>query len=155
MYHIEALNLTIHGHYTYVCNVPAIFAQGMCQCEMYVYQHLWWHCWVHWVHMRYIYWHSCLICVHELTGKCGIYIWKLMGHICCWYIYGYSMKNKSCSFFFTFCAVMWSLHFNHIDPRNIVDLVPMLLAPNAANTCANGVSDQKSHVAPHYDHCWQ
>ena len=72
----------------------AYLSRGTYQyCEMYAYQCLWWHCWLHWVHVRYIYWHNCLICAHELIGICGISR-AFEGYICYWYIYVYSIEVK-------------------------------------------------------------
>ena len=44
-------------------------------------------------------------------------------------------------------------HFNHVDLRNAIVPLTTLLASYDANTDANGVNGQKSHVATHYNHC--
>ena len=45
----------------YMCNVADIFLHGSMP-TIYVYQSFGSHCSLQWVHMRYIYWHSCLLC---------------------------------------------------------------------------------------------
>ena len=42
---------------------------------------------IQWVHARYLYWNSCLICEHELICICGLYV-TFERHICCWSIHG-------------------------------------------------------------------
>ena len=64
-------------------------------CEMYAWQCFWSHFWLHWVHMKCIYWNSFWISSHELIFICGICV-AFEGHICCWDIYGNSMVKRSC-----------------------------------------------------------
>ena len=79
---------------TYMCNVADIFVSDICQlCEMYVYQCLCSHYWLHPVHMRYMYWHSCLIYAYEVISVCGIYS-ILGGYL---FLCGTGMGNRSCS----------------------------------------------------------
>ena len=54
-----------------------------------------------------IYGHSHLICAHEIIGTCGMYM-AFQGHICCWYIYGYSIVNKSFSWLFLSLTCIYS-----------------------------------------------
>ena len=95
--------------------VAGIFVQGHmpviwnCACQW-----SWSHCSLHLFHMRYIYWHSCLISAHEVICICGLNV-AFKGNICCWHIYAYSMINKvavPCSLFV--CAVMLGLHTDYI-----------------------------------------
>ena len=89
--------LSLYCSWMYICNVGVIFAQR---------------------HMS-IKWNVCLPVVvvtssitlnsygvYTLTKLSHMCIWTncypliyvaFEGHICCWYIYGYTMKNKSCS----------------------------------------------------------
>ena len=49
--------------------------RGQCQyCKMYVYQSSFSHCCLHWLHMRHIYCHRCIVCAHEPIGTDGLYI---------------------------------------------------------------------------------
>ena len=59
--------------------------------------------------------HSCLISAHEEVGICSVYV-AFEGHICCWYIYSYSMINKVAvhGFVSHICAIMCSLHIDYI-----------------------------------------
>ena len=41
-------------------------------------------------------------------------------------------------------------HFSHLDPRNAMEPLVMMLASCNANAKTSGVHDQKSHVAPHF-----
>ena len=78
---------------------------------MYIYQCSWLHCWLQWVFIKYIYWHSCLISAHKVISMCDMYV-AFEGHIFYWHMYGYSMVNKSCSLlgFLTLGVVIWSLY---------------------------------------------
>ena len=71
---------------------------------MYIYQWTWSHCWLHWVHKRPIYWHSCLIYTHELVGKQGLYV-ALQGNISFWHVHGSNM------FPVTWCS--WCHQWHH------------------------------------------
>ena len=54
--------------------------------ERYVYQCSWSHHWLYWVHMRHIYWYSCLICAHEVICICSIWgPFLLSAHIWLWH----------------------------------------------------------------------
>ena len=65
---------------------------------------------LHWVHMQYIYWHSCLISLHE-----AIVIFGIWGHICCGHIYAYSMIHKVAfqCLVWLICAVVLGLHVDY------------------------------------------
>ena len=67
---------------------------GICQC-MYIYWHLWSHCWLHWVHIRDIYWHSCLLHVHELICTYGI-----RGDLCFWHIFDNNVLSSCYSWLY-------------------------------------------------------
>ena len=124
---------------------------------------------MHWIHMRYIYWHICLMCVHELIAICSISV-AFEGNIC-WHIYDYSMENKVAVWFFVLfwlvCPVMQGLHVDYIIRSHdqkvllylisiIVDLwnavIPLMTPSSSYETDANtnGVNDQKSHVTSHF-----
>ena len=80
------------------------------------------------------------------------------GNNCCFYMYGYSNEINSCNWVFILnvCAVIWGLHvscirscdqkshlapdFKHLDPRNAIVLLMMLLLPCNANASTNGVT---------------
>ena len=101
------------------------------------------------------------MCALELISTCAISM-SFKGHIYFCSIYGYSIENKRCSFHGVFlcvfllliCAVMWDLHvdyiiwshdskkscctsFYHIDPRNAVVPLIMLLASCNADASTN------------------
>ena len=73
----------------HMCTVWHVcLVNGICQqCKMYVCQSLCSHCWLHWVDMRHIYWHSCALCGHELIGMYGLYV-SFEGHIKFCHVYG-------------------------------------------------------------------
>ena len=54
------------------------------------------HCWLQWANVRYIYWHSCVTCAHELIGICCIYV-TLERHIYCWPIHGNNVWSTYCT----------------------------------------------------------
>ena len=71
-----------------MCNATSIVVQGICEwCEMSIYQCSWSQCWLQWVHMRHMFWYSCLISTHKLIGICSLYLtfewdftfWQYMG----------------------------------------------------------------------------
>ena len=78
---------------------------------MYAYQCSWSHYWLHWVQMRYVFWCISVIFAHEVLCIYDISM-AFEGHNCWWHIHGYSMLNKSCSFFLFWLvySVMFSSH---------------------------------------------
>ena len=96
------------------------------------------------------------------------------GHIWYFYIYGYSMENKNCSLvqiFWSVCAVMWNLHeyyiirsqyqkshvtphYNHLDPRNTMVPLMMLVASCNANTRTNYVTWPKMSCCTSFHLSW-
>ena len=135
---------------------------------MYVYQCLWRHCWLHWVHMRYIYWHSVPTCAHELIDICWLAV-AFEGHICCWYMYVYTMENKSCSwwiFFFDLCVqqcavTMYTILLGHMTrkscctllwsslPKEWNDTLHDTVGITYCDASINGIIWPKCHVACH------
>ena len=80
---------------TYVCNMAGIFVQGhiwiiqnacipVIEVKLLIALSL---CGV------YIYWHTCLICAHELIGICGFYM-AFGGYVSVWHIDGNSMLHQ-------------------------------------------------------------
>ena len=84
----------------------------------YVYQCLWWHCWLHWVHVRYIYWQSYLIYVHNIISICGISM--AFGGIFVvgtYMVIAWKIKVAIWWVFFPFwlvCAVIWGQDVDYI-----------------------------------------
>ena len=78
---------------------------------MYVYQCLWWKCWFQWVHVKYIYWHNCLISTHECIG---IYV-AFEGHICCCtsVTIAWKIRAANCCFVLLICAVKWNIYVDY------------------------------------------
>ena len=136
---------------TYICNVVDIFWSGAYVINMKcMYTSALWHCWLHWADIRYIYWHSFLICAHELIGY--------MSHICgIWWAYLLHFGVYFIVFFLLACAVMWDLHVDLLHfvtwPRKSCCIsfwsswskewygaIQMLLASCNANAITNGVT---------------
>ena len=93
----------------------------------------------------------------QTLAICGISV-VFQGHVCCWYIYGCSIVDKSCSLLF-----LWDLHvnyiichltknshvaphFNHLDLRNAMVPLMMLLASWYSSASTSGVTRPKSQV---------